>query len=291
MKLLRQLIRYELPSLLGYPALLWQVFFLYLPLAILLGYSLVHYDPVSGIVQFTTAQYVALCTKEYARVIFNSFSIAVATALLCLLFAYPLAYYLVLKVNPRFRSYLIFSLIMPSWTSLIVQIYAWLFLLNKNGIVSTLLCKIGLISSSTSLLGSHFSMLICMVSVYLPFMILPIFSSLRKIDSTLLEASADLGANRFETFKRIVLPLSAPGIYVGLVLVFLPAFGEFAIPTLLGGSKIAFWGNLIVDKFLRSHNWASGAALALVGALCLVLLLIFYYLIARIRRLLLGSET
>ncbi len=130
-----------------------------------------------------------------------------------------------------------------------------------------------------------------MVSVYLPFMILPIFSSLRKIDTTLLEASADLGANRFETFKRIVLPLSLPGIYVGLVLVFLPAFGEFAIPTLLGGSKIAFWGNLIVDKFLRSHSWASGAALALVGAIFLVVFLGSYYILARIGRMLMRSGT
>ncbi len=273
MKLLKQIVAHELPSLIGYPALMWQFFFLYLPLLILLGYSFISYDQISGALYVTMHHYNALYTSDYAHIIINSFTIAIATSLLCLLLAYPLAYFLVLQVNQKFRSFLIFSIIVPSWTSLIVQIYAWLFLLNKNGIVNQLLCKFGLLSPETSLLNNYFAILISMISVYLPFMILPIFSSIQKIDTTLLEASADLGANRFETFKRIVLPLSLPGIYIGVVLVFLPAFGEFAIPTLLGGSKLAFWGNLIVEKFLRSHDWASGAALALLGVLFLVVLM------------------
>lgn len=290
MKLLKQVMTYELPSLLGYPALLWQLFFLYFPLFILLGYSFVAYDHSLKTMSLSLEQYRALCTSDYLQVILNSFVIASATSLLCLLLAYPMAYFLILKVNQKFRSFLIFSLIIPSWTSLIVQIYAWLFLLNKNGLLSQFFCKIGFLSPASSLLNNYFAILISMISVYLPFMILPIFSVLRKIDRTLLEASADLGANRFETFKRIILPLSLPGVYVGIVLVFLPAFGEFAIPALLGGSKIAFWGNLIVEKFLRSHDWASGAALALLGVFFLICFFASWYVLLRFFRIIIPKQ-
>src|SRR5439155_26465819 len=124
---------------------------------------------------------------------------------------------------------------LPSWTSLIVQIYAWFFLLEKNGFISRTLQQLGIISPSFHLLNNYFSILLGMVSCYLPFMILPLYAVLEKMDKRYLEASADLGADRYETFKRVVFPLSLPGVYAGLLLVFIPSFGEFAIPTLLGG--------------------------------------------------------
>jgi len=282
MKFVSRILAEEFPFVLSCPALLWQLFFLYMPLCMLLVYSVVDYSPTLQAYQLTTVYYEQIFNSLYFRVIINSFVLAVITSCICFLIAYPVAYFLAMKVRKRYRPFLLFSLILPSWTSLIIQIYAWFFLLEKNGIVSQILYRLGLISKSFHLLNNYFSILIGMVSCFLPFMILPIYTVLEKMDKRFLEASADLGANRFETFRRVVFPISLPGVYTGLLLVFIPAFGEFAIPTLLGGSKHIFWGNVIVDKFLMSRDWRSGSALTSFGILFPVIVIVSFYIMLRV---------
>lgn len=283
MRLLNRIFSEEYPFVLSCPALLWQFVFLYVPFAILALHSIVDYIPEMQSYVLTNVYYLQIFNSLYFKVILRSFFLAILTAFICFLIAYPVAYYLAMRGPKKYKTFLLFSLILPSWTSLIVQVYAWFFLLEKNGFVSRALQALKLISPSFHLLNNYFSILLGMVSCYLPFMILPIYAVLEKMDKRLLEASADLGADKYETYKRVVFPLSLPGVYAGVLLVFIPSFGEFAIPTLLGGSKYIFWGNVIVDKFLRSRDWRSGAALVIVGIMLPILIMLVGYTVSKIR--------
>ena len=282
MNWLKKIFTDELPYLFACPALLWEFVFLFLPLVFLLVYSFLDYSAQDQTWSFTLDCYRQVFNSLYFQVILNSILLALNTAVICLVIAYPVAYFLALRVSQKLRTFLLVTLILPSWTSLIVQIYAWFFLLEKNGFVTQMLYNLGILSKTTHLLNNYFAMLIGMVSCFLPFMILPIYAVLEKMDKILLESSADLGASRFETFRRVVAPLSLPGVYVGFLLVFIPSFGEFAIPNLLGGSKHVFWGNLIVDKFLKSRDWRSGAALACIGVLLPLLIICLSVLVFKI---------
>lgn len=286
MKFLKRIIAEEIPFFLSCPAFLWQAVFLYLPLVLLMLYSIIDQSPDTGRLFFTLDYYAQILQATYLRVVISSFMIAITTAVISLVIAYPVAYFLALKVAKRFRMFLLFSLILPSWTSLVVQAYAWFFLLDRRGVLAKFLTMLHIISPDQSLLNNYPAILIGMVAVYLPFMILPLFTVIEKMDKRILEASADLGAHRLQTFQRVIFPLSLPGVYTGFLLVFIPAFGEFAIPSLLGGSKIVSWGNLIVEKFLIAKDWRAGAAFASFGVLFPVAILIAVYLIiAIIRRL------
>lgn len=282
MRLLSRVFSEEIPFLFVCPALLWQFFFLYVPFAILVFHSVLDYLPDTQTYILTSFYYLQVFNSLYIKVIFRSFFLATFTAAICFCIAYPVAFFLAVNGPKKYKPLLLFSLILPSWTSLIVQVYAWFFLLEKNGLISRTLQYLGIISPSFHLLNNYFTIVLGMVSCYLPFMILPLYAVLDKMDKRYLEASADLGANRFETFRRVVFPLSLPGVYAGLLLVFIPSFGEFAIPTLLGGSKYIFWGNIIVDKFLRSQDWRSGASLAVVGLMFPVILMVSSYCISKI---------
>ncbi|MBX9831256.1 ABC transporter permease [Candidatus Babeliales bacterium] len=284
MKRLRGLIAEEFSFFLSCPVLLWQLFFLYLPLALLVLYSFCDYSESTHTFTFTLKYYRDIFSAIYFRVFLNSLSVALATTVVSFFIAYPVAYFLALKVRKNFRTILLFSLILPSWTSLIVQIYAWMFLLDKNSFLNQFLYWTGLLSPSVNLTNSYFSVIVGMVSVYLPFMILPIFTVLERMDKRLLEAAADLGAGRFDTLRRVIFPQSLPGVYAGFVLVFLPSFGEFAVPTLLGGGKTIFLGNIIVNNFLISRDWRAGAALALVMVSFPVSMLFFGYCLDTIHK-------
>jgi len=178
--------------------------------------------------------------------------------------------------------------VLPSWTNFIVQIYAWMFLLGKSGVISSVLYWLRLTSEPIHFLNNIGATLIGMTYCYLPFMALPLYAVLEKIDKNLFEASADLGATRFQTLKRVVIPLSFPGIAAGFMLVFVPAFGDFAIPELLGGAKQALWGSLIVSKFVTAHDMSTGSALVCVGLLYMMgflgSLYAFYWLRKRASR-------
>jgi spermidine/putrescine transport system permease protein len=283
MKALRKIFAEELSFVFSCPALLWQCVFLYIPFAVLFAYSLFDYSDQTASYVFTLGYYQEIFCSLYIQIILRSFLLATIAVAVCFSIAYPVAYFLALKTRPRYKTFLLFSLIFPSWTSLIVQVYAWFFLLKKDGFISNVLQFLHIISPSFHLLNNYFTIVLGMVSCYLPFMILPIYAVLEKMDRRYLEASADLGANRFETFRRVIFPMSLPGVYAGVMLVFIPSFGEFAIPTLLGGSKYVFWGTVIVDKFLRSRNWRLGAALVIVGILLPVLTLLVVFVMKKLR--------
>lgn len=270
MKLIKRFFSYDMPFVFVAPALIWQFLFIYIPLAVLLLNSFLDFN--SNLL-FSFSVYKPILNSLYFRVILNSFILALITSIVCLIIAYPVAYFISMKVR-KYKSLFLFSLILPSWTSFIVQVYAWFFLLKKGGTLSVLLQKIGLLSGSGHLLNNYFAIQLGMAYCFLPFMILPIYTVLEKMDNSLIEASSDLGANKFQTFKRVIFPVSMPGVIAGFLLVFVPAFGEFAVPDLLGGGKKIYWGSVIVDKFLVSRDWKSGAALTIIGILILILIVL-----------------
>ena len=282
MKIIRRIVAEEFPFILACPALVWQVFFLFLPVCVLLLYSFFELIPGHWLGSFTFDYYRQIVHSRALWAILNSSILALITSTICFALAYPLAYFLAIKVAKKLRMFFLFLLILPSWTSIVVQVYAWFFLLDKKGYLTQFLYNAGFISDNFHFLNSYGTILIGMVSAYLPFMVFPIYAVLERMDKRFLEASADLGANGRETFRRVVFPLSLPGVYAGFLLVFIPSFGEFAIPSLLGGSKYAFWGSVIVDRFLRSRDWRSGAALAILGVSIPVMLVASSFIVKKI---------
>ncbi len=274
----------ELPFIFVAPAFIWQILFLYFPLLFLIINSFLDFRYA---IPLTFSVYKAILNSLYFKVLVKSFFLALNTSIITLFLAYPVAYFIALKVR-RHKSLFLFSLILPSWTSFIVQVYAWLFLLKKGGLFSYLFQKIGVLSHSAHLLNNYFAVQVGMAYCFLPFMIFPIYTILEKMDKTLIEASYDLGANKFQTFKRIIFPTSFSGVRTGFLLVFIPTFGEFAVPDLLGGGRKIYWGSVIVDKFLFARDWKEGAALTVVGILSLVfgllLLMIVLHLVKKIFR-------
>ena len=293
-KLWKSIVRQEYPFFFAAPALLWQTLFLCLPLAVIACFSFLDLSQVVWWKVFTFEHYLRVLKSVYLKVILNSFILALATTLITFLVAYPIAYFLAFKVR-RGRMLLLLGIILPSWTNIIVQVYSWFFLLAKNGLVGRAAYQLGIVSQPTSLLNSFFSTMVGMVYCFLPFMVLPIYAVLERVDTRLFEASADLGAPWIETFKRIIFPLSLPGVYVGIMLVGIPAFGEFAIPTLMGGARNAYWGSVIVQKFLILRDWASGFALAVLGIafLCVFVITIhlLIYLCRKLSRTILKLRT
>ena len=268
-------------------AIIWQFLFLYIPLLILLINGFWgHSDSVqsSG---FSFAYYSWIFSFIFLKILFNSFFLALQTTLICLMVAYPLAYFLVFKIS-RVREMALLMLILPSWTNIVIQIYSWFFLLKQDGFFSLLFYKMGFLSQPVHMLNNGLATLIVMVYCYLPFMTLPIYSSLFKIKRSLLEASADLGANRYLTLKKIVFPLSVHGVLTGVFLVFIPAFGEFAIPEFMGGAKKMFWGNLITSKFMNYCDWRSGAAVTCGGIIFVLLIFLLFYSFYRFLRFIKG---
>lgn len=253
----------------GVIALVWQALFFYLPLSFLLTTSFVKYLPSTNSSYFTFDHYLALFRPVYGYIIARSLLAASCTVLVSLAIAYPVAYYLALKVT-KWRTVLFALLILPFWTNFLLLVYSWYFLLENDGLLNTLLLKMGLISVPLHLMNTTFAVYFGMFYCYLPFMLLPLYTSLEKLDPRLLEASADLGATYWQTFRNIIIPLTAPGIKTGSVLVFVPAFGEFVIPALLGGDKNMYVGSVITHYFLTIRNVPLGSAFTCVAALVLV---------------------
>lgn len=245
------------------PALVWQVLLLYIPLVFVLMQSVVDKT------HFTPRYYLELLDSTHFIILMRSFLLAATTAVACLVIAYPVAYFLSFYVG-RFKNVLLFFLIIPFWTSLLVQLYAWFSILDKHGFLNVLLQKMGILSQPYQLLNTPFAVYLVSIYCYIPFMIMPIYSILEKFDIRLREASLDLGATRWETFMRVTVPLSMPGIKTGFFLVFIPAFGEFVIPVLLGGGKQLYVGSLITHYFLVSRSPGLGAAFTWLSSVVLI---------------------
>jgi len=253
------------------PATAWFSVMLVLPLLVVLIFSFGERGPAGGYLPaFTFDQYLNLPARFTAFK--NTLVMAPLGTLAALLVAYPLAYYLAVRASPRLRTALLVMVIVPFWTSILIRTYAWIFILGGRGIPQ-LLEWIGF--DDVRLMNTPFAVLVGIVYGYLPLMVFPIYVSLEKLDKRLLEASSDLGAAPWRTFLQVTLPLSIPGIATGCMLIFILLMGEFLIPALLGGGKVFFVGNALVDLFLQSRNWAYGSAVAasLVGIMLIVVTL------------------
>jgi spermidine/putrescine transport system permease protein len=254
------------------PTSMWFLFMLILPLIVILVFSFGERAAVGGYAAgFTLEQYANLPSR--LKAFQNTMIIAPAGTLLSLLVAYPLAYYLAVRVSRRYKLLLLVLVILPFWTSLLVRTYAWIFILGGRGI-PTLLEFIGI--EGVRLINTQGAVLVGIVYGYLPLMVFPIFVSLEKLDKSLLEASSDLGGSPLKTFMQITLPLSMPGIATGCMLVFILLMGEFLIPAFLGGGKVFFIGNALVDLFLQSRNWPFGAAVSVTLVVIMLITVSLY---------------
>jgi spermidine/putrescine transport system permease protein len=259
-----------LTALLLAPATAWLVVFLVLPFVAIVVFSVGERAPEGGYqAAFTMAQYANLPAR--ATAFWNTLILAPVGAVACLLVAYPVAYYLALRAPERWRLILLALIVIPFWTSLLMRTYAWMYILGGRGIPA-LLSYIGI--EDLRLINTPGAVLLGIVYGYLPLMILPIYVSLERLDRRLLEASADLGARPLSTFVGVTLRLSLPGVMTGLSLVMILLLGEYLIPSLLGGGKVFFIGNALVDLFLQSRNWPFGSAIAVTLVFVSVVVLI-----------------
>ncbi|MEH6361334.1 MAG: ABC transporter permease [Amylibacter sp.] len=260
------------------PAGTWFLVMLIVPLSVVFIFSFGERAPAGGVVPaFTFEQYANLPARWTAFK--NTLVLAPVGTIAALLIAYPLAYYLAVKADPKWKMILLVLVIVPFWTSILIRSYAWIFLLGGRGIPA-LLGWMGF--EGIRLINTPFSVLVGIIYGYLPLMVFPLFVSLDRLDKRLLEASSDLGAKPWRTFVQITLPLSIPGIATGCMLVFILLMGEFLIPALLGGGKVFFVGNALVDLFLQSRNWAYGSAVAVtLVVVMLITVTIYMRLISR----------
>lgn len=253
-------------ALLLAPAGLWFLALLVLPLAVVVVFSVGERAAAGGYgPAFSLANYLNLPARWTA--FRNTLIMAPLGTLVCLLAAYPLAYFLAVKASPRYRLLLLILVIVPFWTSFLIRTYAWMFILGGRGLPA-LLEWVGF--GEIRLINTPLSVLIGIVYGYLPLMVFPIFVSLERLDKRLLEAASDLGSTPWRSFLQVTLPLSAPGVITGCMLVFILLMGEYLIPQMLGGGKVFFIGNALVDLFLQSRNWPFGSAVAV--ALVVVML-------------------
>ncbi len=263
--------------------LAWLAIFFLLPFAIVAVISLSHavigqppYAPVIGLEGGRPAfeggfgSYRLLFSEPlYVEALLGSLRIALVTTVLCLVIAYPMAYTLARAREP-YRAALLTAVVLPFWTSFLIRVYAWIGLLRDNGILNHALLGLGLIRSPLKIINTDAAVYIGIVYTYLPFMILPLYATLERLDWRLLEAAADLGCRPFRAFLRITLPLSAPGILVGALLVFIPVTGEFVVPELLGGPNTLMIGKVLWEEFFENHDWPVASALAVLIVLVLL---------------------
>ena len=213
-------------------------------------------------------------SQDYLRPAGNSVRLAFFSTLICLVFAYPMAWWIA-RSSPRHRAILLVLVMLPFWTSSLLRIYALIGLLNTNGFINSMLLQLGLIESPIRMMQTDFSIYMGMLLTYLPLMILPLYAVMIRLDDDVLEAAADLGASRVEVFQTIVLPLTVPGIIAGSLLVFIPAVGEFVIPTLLGGPEQVMIGKVLWTEFFRNRDWPVASAIAMLLLAILALPIIY----------------
>ena len=260
-------------ALLLAPAGVFFVFLLLVPLAVVLIFSFGERGPAGGYVPtFTFDNYVNLPAR--GKAFYNTLTLAPFGTLLTALFAFPMAYFLAVKTSPRWRVTLLVLVMAPFWTSQLLRYYAWIMLLGAKGIPSWL-AWIGI--TDVHIINTPWAVLIGAVYGFLPLMVPPIYVSLEKLDKRLLEASADLGATPARTFLQVTLPLALPGVATGSMLVFILLMGDYILPQFLGGGKVFFIGNALVDLFLQSRNWPFGAAVS-VALVVIMFVTIFFYM-------------
>lgn len=258
-------------SQLAIPYIVWAALMLILPMALIGFYSISEHG--NSIISFslTLEHYAKFFTDpDFLLILWRSIFIALKTTVICLLLGYPIAYYIA-RSNEKIQNILVLSITLPTWINALVRTYAWIGLLSEGGIFQQILQFFGF--QNVELLYTEFAVLLGMVYNFLPFMILQINTSLCKMDQSLLEASADLGANPVQTFMKVTFPLSLAGVINGITLVFLPAISSFFIPKLLGGGKYFLIGNLIENQFITVGEWNFGSAISMIMAIIMMLMM------------------
>ena len=259
------------------PSAFWLLIFTLIPMGIVVYYSFLTRGPWGTVIyEFTLDSYRLILDPLFLKIFARSVKLAVLTVAICLLAGYLIAYWIAFYGGRR-KNLFIFLVILPFLTSYLVRIYAWIALLSDHGLINNFLISLHVIDEPLSLLHNETAVLIGLVYTYLPFMILPLYASLERLDRSVLEAASDLGATARERFVQITLPLTKGGMLSGSVLVFAPAIGEFVIPELLGGAKVMMIGKFIALKFIGLRHWPLGSAYSLL-LLTMTLILLFVYM-------------
>jgi len=258
-------------SQLAIPYIVWAVMMLVVPMALIAMYSFMQQGNSIINFSFTFDHYIKFFTDpDFLLILWRSLLIAVKTTIICLLLGYPLAYFIA-NSSERSQNILVLCITIPTWINALVRTYAWIGLMSEGGLLQQILGFFGL--GGTEILYTEAAVLLGMVYNFLPFMILQIHTSLCKMDYSLLQASADLGANPAQTFRRVTLPLSLPGVINGITLVFLPAVSSFFIPKMLGGGQYFLVGNLIENQFITVGEWNFGSAISMIMAIIMMLMM------------------
>ena len=269
---------------------LWLLFFFLAPFFIVAKISVAELriasPPFTNMIEWTDTgvmnirivfdNFVYILTDNlYFNTYINSVKIALISTLICLLFGYPIAYGIV-RSGPVMKPLLLFAVILPFWTSFLLRVYAWMGLLADQGTINNLLISMGIIDEPIRMLYTEFAVFVGIVYTYMPFMILPLYANMEKLDTSLNEAAADLGSRPTNTFFKVTLPLTIPGIVAGSLLVFIPATGEYVVPDLLGGGNVQMIGRVLFNEFSRNTDWPVAAAVAIVLLFILVVPIIVF---------------
>lgn len=258
------------------PISLWMLIFVAIPLLYIIFISFMQRGTDGGVIYTPTiANYTRMGSQLYFKVFMDSLIIAFVTTLLTLIFGYPFAYFSS-KVPKKFNIVVLIIIIVPFWTNSLIRTYGWIILLRSQGIINHFLMLAGIIKEPLEMLYTYGAVLIGMVYTMFPFMVLPLYNSIEKLDRSYIEAAKDLGASRLKTFWTITIPLTMSGIIAGCILVFIPSVGLFFIPDLMGGSRVMLIGNLIRNQFLVSRDWPFGAALSIVMIVVSLILIGIY---------------
>lgn len=260
------------------PSWLWIVAFFVAPLCVMVAYAFAVNDPDRFFtVQFGfyTDQFAKLLDPIYLAIYRDTFVMAFLGTAICLLIGYPFAYFLATRVRNKTMMFLL--VIVPFWTSLLIRTYSWILILGEQGLLSDALQATTLRDTPMDILYTPSAVLIGVVYDYLPLMIFPLFVSIERMDHALIEAGRDLGSTGWQTFRRVTLPMTMPGVVAGCLLTFIPMMGEYVVPAILGGAKSFLVGSLIANEILTAVNWPFGAAIA-VGLILVMLLLVFFAL-------------
>ena len=258
------------------PANIYLILLMVLPMILVVGLSFLSRGTYGDVVfVFNISNYTRLFNSLYGRILIYSLGVGIGTTVFTILIGYPMAYYIA-RAPARQRSLLLFLILVPFWTNFVIRIYAWIMILRAGGFLDAILQWANITQRPLGLLYTPTAVMIGMIYEFLPFMVLPLYSSLEKIEYSLLEAAADLGAPPWKVFLRVTLPLSVPGIIAGTILVFIPAMGMFVIPDLMGGAKTILIGNVIRNQFLTARDWPFGAAASMILMILTMVFTLYY---------------
>ena len=250
----------------SYPYILWMIIFTIVPLLLVMYYGFTKTE--NGTMVFTPDNFIRVMEPTYLKVLWRSVLLALVSTVVCFIIGYPVAMILAGRDISR-KSTLVLLFVIPMWMNFLLRTYAWMTLLDRKGLINTLLGALGL--PQLNLLYTDFAVILGMVYNFLPFMVLPIYSVLRKIDRSLIEAAEDLGSDTVTVFRKVIFPLSLPGVVSGITMVFMPAVTTIIISKLLGGSQSMLLGNLIEDQFMRVYDWNFGSAVSIIMMLLILL--------------------